>query len=201
MNYHALSQGKMMLNELAASVNLIVTQTRNNLDLLLKIISIPWAIFFINAFLGHRLWLLGIFPRKIYGLPGILCAPILHANFNHIFFNTIPLVVLTNFLLINGLSFYLDITLKITLISGALIWCFAKPGLHIGASALITGYWGFLVVNIYNTGTITAIILGIVSLYYFIGIFIGIFPSEKGVSWEGHLFGLLAGAMVSFLMI
>lgn len=98
-------------------------------------------------------------------------APLLHANFNHLFFNSIPLVVLSNFILINGLLYFLYVTLFITLLSGFLIWCFAKPGIHLGASSLITGYWGLLVSDILQQGTVTAIILGIISLYYFAGIF------------------------------
>jgi membrane associated rhomboid family serine protease len=68
----------------------------------------------------------------------------------------------------------------------------------VGASGVITGYWGFLVANIYKQGTVTAIILGIVCVYYFAGIFLSIFPGEKGVSWQGHLFGLLSGFLASY---
>ena len=91
------------------------------------------------------------------------------------------------------------VTALITVLSGFAIWCFAKNGLHIGASGLITGYWGFLVVNIYQNTTITTVILGLLSLYYFAGIFLGIFPQQKGVSWQGHLYGLLAGIATSYL--
>lgn len=77
-------------------------------------------------------------------------------------FNSIPLVVLSNFILINGLNYFLVVTVMITILSGIAIWCFAKPGLHVGASGLITGYWGFLVSNIYQKGTLTTIILGII---------------------------------------
>lgn len=189
-----------MINELMNSLNLIVAQTQNNMYTLGVILIIPWTIFLISYFISNRILLLGIIPRRLKGIPGIICAPLLHANFNHIFFNSIPLVVLSNFILINGLSYYLFVTLLITLLSGFAIWCFAKPGLHIGASALITGYWGFLVCNIYQNGTLTTIILGLLSLYYFAGIFLGIFPREKGVSWQGHLFGLLAGVATSYLL-
>lgn len=189
-----------MINELMDSLNLIVSQTQSNLKTLGIILSVPWIIFFITHFISSRFLLLGIIPRHIRGLPGIICAPFLHANFNHLFFNSIPLLVLSNFVLINGLEYYLLVTLLITLISGVAIWCFAKPGLHIGASALITGYWGLLISNIYQTGTLTTVILGLLSLYYFAGIFLGIFPREKGVSWEGHLFGLLAGFITSYLL-
>lgn len=188
-----------MINELTNSLNTIVAQTQNHLQILGIILLVPWVIFFISYFINNKILLLGIIPRHVYGLPGILFAPLLHANFNHIFFNSIPLLVLSNFILINGLKYFLIVTLLITVLSGFAIWCFAKPGLHIGASALITGYWGFLVCNIYQNGTLTTIILGVLSLYYFAGIFLGIFPKEKGVSWEGHLFGLLAGFATSYI--
>ena len=186
-----------MFEQLSSSLALITEQTHNNLTYLFSILLVLWLCF-IASCLNKRLLYLGIIPRHVDGLPGILFAPLLHANFNHLFFNSIPLIVLSNFILINGLYYYLEITLIITLLSGFLIWCFAKPGLHIGASALITGYWGLLVSDIYQQGTLTAIILGVISLYYFAGIFLSIFPSEKGVSWEGHLFGLIAGLITSY---
>lgn len=189
-----------MLNELNNSLTLIIQQTKTNAHDLSIILLIPWAIFMVNQCLGKRLLLLGIIPRRWYGLPGILFAPLLHANFNHLFFNSIPLLVLSNFLLIPGLYYFIFVTLLITLLSGFLIWCFAKPGLHVGASAVITGYWGLLVSNIYREGSVTAVILGGISLYYFAGIFLGVFPGKKGVSWEGHLFGLLAGLLTSYLL-
>lgn len=189
-----------MLEQLNRSLDLIVSQTRQNIDYLGIILVILWAVFVLNKLLGNRLLLLGIIPRHLIGLPGILLAPLLHVHFNHLFFNCIPLLVLSNFLLIQGLDYFLWVTFLVTVISGALIWCFAKPGLHVGASALITGYWSLLVANIYQQGTFTAIILGVMSLYYFAGIFLGIFPGKKGVSWEGHLFGLFAGLIVSYFI-
>jgi membrane associated rhomboid family serine protease len=185
-----------MLNELSMSLNLIVEQTKLNAPYLIKIVILLWGIFFINSILQKKLLFLGILPRSIFGIPGIFCAPFLHADFNHLFFNTIPLIVLSNFLLIDGTAYFLNITFYIIVVSGIMTWLFAKPGIHVGASGVITGYWGLLVINIYHQGTITAIILGIVCIYYFIGIFYSIFPGKKGVSWEGHLFGLISGIIV-----
>ena len=189
-----------MLNQLNASLALIIAQTQTNWLILAKIIAVPWLVYFLNFFVQHRLLYLGIIPRRLIGLPGIFFAPVLHANFNHLFFNTIPLLVLSDFILINGLNYFLQVTLYITCVSGFLIWCFAKPGIHIGASALITGYWGLLVSGIYQQGTLTALILGGLSLYYFAGIFLGLFPSKKGISWEGHVFGLIAGLSVNYVL-
>ena len=187
-----------MSNALLDSLLLIPQQIQGNLDILAWIVGILWGVFFLNQLLGGVLFVLGIIPRKIYGLPGILFSPFLHTNFNHLFFNTIPLLVLSAFILIHGLPYFILVTLSITLLSGTLVWIFAKPGRHIGASGVITGYWGLLVTDIYYEGSASAILLGIVSLYYFAGIFFGIFPGKKGVSWEGHLFGLLAGIATAF---
>jgi len=188
------------MNNIIASVLFITDQIQLNLETLAWITLIIWGIYFINQALGQRLLFLGIIPRKSYGLFGILLAPFLHANFNHLFFNTIPLLLLSAFILVNGLHYFLMATLLITMISGVLIWLFAKPGLHVGASGVVTGYWGLLVADIYQNGSATAILLGVVSLYYFAGIFLGIFPSKRGVSWEGHLFGLLAGIATAFIL-
>lgn len=190
-----------MLEQLTNSITLISQQTVANKTHLSIILSTLWVAFFFTKLSGQRLLILGIIPRKAFGLTGIIFSPFLHINFNHIFFNSIPLVVLSNFLLMHGLTYYIYVSSMIIVISGILIWCFAKPGIHVGASALITGYWALLVSDIYQQGTLTAIILGVVSLYYFFGIFFGVFPGKRGVSWEGHFFGLLAGITVSYLMV
>lgn len=184
-----------MIDELLNSVTLIVHQTQYNLQWIGYILLIPWVIFFITR-IFPQLLLLGIIPRRIVGLPGILFAPLLHANFNHLFFNSIPLVVLSNFILINGLHYFIIVTIYITVIGGSLLWLFGKSGLHIGASGLITGYWALLISTVYRTGTFTSYILAALIAYYFAGIFFGIFPREKGGSWQGHLFGLIAGIIV-----
>lgn len=196
-----LQETNLFLVDLYDSLNLIIEQSKANTKILGIITAIPWAVFFVNALIGKRLLYLGIIPRRIYGMPGILLAPLLHSDFNHIFFNSIPFVILSDFILLNGIDYYLQVTLIITLISGFLIWCFNKRGLYIGASALVTGYWGLLITNMYQQTTITTVILGIVSLYYFAGIFFGLFPQDKGISWQGHVYGLLAGIATNYLTL
>jgi membrane associated rhomboid family serine protease len=188
-----------MLEKLNASFALIVTQTQNNFNFLLQILTILWFFYLLTVLSGGRLLYLGIIPRQIRGLIGIIFAPLLHAHFNHIFFNSIPMIVLSNFILIKGIFYYSIATAFITISSGVLLWLFGTPGLHVGASALITGYWGLLVSNSIKQPDLTTFILGMVCIYYFAGIFLGIFPRQKGVSWEGHLFGLIAGILFSYL--
>jgi membrane associated rhomboid family serine protease len=188
-----------MLQDVIASLTFMVSQTKANGSVLGVMVGVLWGIFFITR-LDTRLLLLGIIPRHLRGIPGILFAPVLHANLNHLFFNTFPLVVLGNFLLMGGVFYFVVITIVITVVSGSLIWCFAKPGLHIGASAVVTGYWGVLVSNSYHHVSVTSLILAVICLYYFAGIFYGVFPGKKGVSWEGHLFGLFAGLGTSYCL-
>lgn len=190
-----------MLDKLIASLDGIIYLTKINAPFLTKMIVLLVGVYLLNILFGRRLLYLGIIPRTLHGLIGIIFAPFLHANFNHLFFNLIPLVILSDFILIYGVPYYLHVTLYITLISGFLTWCFAKPGIHVGASGVITGFWGLLVANAYLYGGLISYILGGVCAYYFAGIFLGIFPSQKGVSWEGHLFGLVAGVMVAYINI
>lgn len=187
------------LDTINTALTIFILQTQVNMHYLFLIVMVLYAVFMISRAFPFML-ALGIWPRKLYGLPGIFFAPLLHVNFNHLFFNTVPLVILSDFLLINGLQYYLLATLSIAIISGICIWCFAKPGIHLGSSAVVTGYWGLLVTNLYLQGTLMAVMLGIVCVYYFAGIFLGVFPGKKGVSWEGHLFGLLAGIGTSYLI-
>ena len=186
-----------MLDELNNSLQQIIEMTQLNWPILQNLFLIVWGAYLVTLILPGLL-LLGIVPRKLHGLTGLIFAPVLHANFNHLFFNSIPLIVLADFILINHSPLFIEITLIITVLSGLGVWLFGQPGLHIGASGLVTGYWGFLLFNAYQHSSLTNIILGFFSLYYFFGIFLGLFPGEKGVSWVGHVCGLLAGLAVAW---
>lgn len=188
-----------MLDNLNQSLQLIIQQTQQNEIALLWIVGVLWGVFVLSRVFPPLLYL-GLVPRTAPGLLGIIFSPFLHANFNHLFYNTIPLVVLSDFLLVHGLYYFSLITISIMILAGFLLWIFGKPGIHIGASGLITGYWAVLISNIYEQGTLTAILLGCTALYAFAGIFLGIFPRERGVSWEGHLFGLIAGICISIFI-
>ncbi len=189
-----------MLDSLTNSLEFIIHQTWYNGYYLELMTFVLCGVYLLNILTGGRLLYLGILPRHPLSLPGIFFAPLLHANFNHLFFNLIPLLVLSDFVLMNGVHYYLITTFLITLFSGLLTWFLGRSALHVGASGLITGYWGLLLCNVYQQGTMIAVILGIISGYYFIGILYGLFPSQKGVSWEGHVFGLIAGIFTAMVL-
>lgn len=171
-----------------------------NMFFMLGIISFIWAVNFINWFLlGRYLNILGIYPRNLFGLLGIIFSPILHGNFNHLFFNTFPLFVLGNLILLGGVEFFITVTVIIMFLSGIMVWIIGRKCLHIGASSVIMGYWSFLLFDAFRAKSGLAIILGFVSIYYFGGLLMALFPEDKRTSMEGHISGFIAGILAIYL--
>jgi len=177
----------------------LLYSVQDTVPLILTMMGMIWGIQIVNAALGYRLNILGILPRSIFGIPGIFFAPFLHGDFNHLFFNSIPLFVLANFVLLDGIYVFYFVSASIILMSGIAIWLFGRWGLHVGASSLIVGYWSFLMVTAIYGETALALIVGGVSFYYFGALFFSIFPSDLRTSWEGHLFGFLSGIATYYL--
>lgn len=163
----------------------------------LAFVGFMWIIHLINWSMGYALLVLGIRPRKISGLIGILFAPFLHAHFDHIFFNSIPLLILSTFLLLNDITLAIYITLGINLISGILTWLLARNAIHVGASSLILGYMGYLLTESYLQRSTSSWIIGIVTLYYLGSLLFSLFPDDNNVSFEGHISGFFAGIIMS----
>jgi len=158
-----------------------------------------WAIEIINFSTGHRLNAYGIYPHSSSPLPGILLAPWLHGGAFHLFMNTLPFMVLSWFVMLRGIGVWLAITLFISVLSGLMVWFFGRDAYHIGASGLIFGYLGYLVFRgIFERNFSSVAIAGFVVMFYG-GMFMGIIPASSKVSWESHLFGLLAGVLAAWV--
>lgn len=183
------------INQLIQTLSLM----KANASLAFLLICMLWGITLLNAAVRYRLNILGIYPRSLLGTPGIFFHSFLHADFNHLFFNSIPLFVLMDFVLMEGVRHFIIVTLFIILVSGFAIWLFARRGIHLGASSLVSGYFGYLLFNAYQHPSVTSILLAIICVYYFGGILAGLFPQEDKVSWEGHLFGFLAGLAAALI--
>lgn len=189
------------MEEYINALTKIITDTWHNMPFALEIVGIIWAIQIVNSIIKYRLNIFGIYPRSVHGLIGIPLAPFLHANYNHIFLNSIPLFILISLIASSGhLTFYY-ISLTIILLSGSLIWLFGKKSIHIGASSLIMGYFGYLLAEAYFKRNPNTIILAILCLFYLSSLFLALFPSgKKNVSWEGHVFGFIAGIATMYLI-
>jgi membrane associated rhomboid family serine protease len=189
-----------MINELSKMMSILQFTIINSLSYLSLMIACLFLILFLNKLTHYRLSFLGIIPRHWLGIPGIICAPFIHAHFNHLFFNLFPLIILSVLILPFGFGFYWNLTWILIVYSGILIWLFARRGIHIGASALITAYWGFLLTQaFFNQADTYYWFTSFICIYYLASIFFGIFPSKADVSWEGHFLGLIAGSSLALL--
>lgn len=166
---------------------------------LLAIVLGLWLIQVVNKLTDDVLNRFGIIPRHILGLPGIVFSPLLHADFGHLFLNTIPLYILMNLVAIHGWVLFAEVTAVIVLGGGFLVWLFGRMAIHIGASGLVMGYWGYLLVNAIYHFSILTIILAVLCLYYFASLYVNLFPAGKRSSWEGHVFGFVAGVAAVYL--
>lgn len=187
-----------MLDDLVKDISLIEVTVVYYLHFTVGIIALLIFIHILNKLSGQKLSILGVIPRHIIGLPGIFCSPFLHGNFNHLFFNSIPLFVLMNMVLVDGFNVFLAVSWIIILISGVLIWVFGRFSIHLGSSSVIMGYFGFLTTQAYMSPGSLSLILIMLCLYYFGGLVAALIPTNtKGISVEGHIFGFLAG-IISF---
>jgi membrane associated rhomboid family serine protease len=174
---------------------------RDELVAVLAFVGCIWLVFVVEHIPGLNLTSYGIVPRTMRGLTGILAAPFLHANLGHITSNTIPLTVLL-LLLAGSRAASWAIVLSIVLLSGALLWLFGRPANHIGASSLIYGLVAYLFVSGIREQRIVPMAISVlVGFLYGGSMASGIVPRwGSQISWEGHLFGAIAGALVAYLM-
>ncbi|HTF10956.1 MAG TPA: rhomboid family intramembrane serine protease [Asanoa sp.] len=142
----------------------------------------------------------GIIPRSVYGLDGIIFSPLLHDGFDHLYGNSVPLILLGTFVLAAGSRRFIWSTAFIMLVSGLGVWITGPPGtVVVGASGVIFGYFGLLLARgivertWWNLGVVV-----LVGLLYWWQLF-GVLPSDPHVSWQGHLFGFLGGAVAAIL--
>jgi membrane associated rhomboid family serine protease len=179
---------------------------RQELLYILIFLGVIWAVFFVSCALPS-LYLYGIVPRTTSGLIGIPLSVFLHANLGHLYANTVPLFILLA-LLAGSKARSWEIVLLVTLLGGALLWLFGRPWfggpptVHIGASGLIFGLIAFIIVSGFLEGRIAPLFLSLAVGFFYGGTLLwGILPTAgPSVSWDGHLFGAIAGTVVAYLL-
>jgi membrane associated rhomboid family serine protease len=148
----------------------------------------------VQALFHLHLQRFGIYPRTQAGLLGILFAPLLHANLQHLLANAAPLYVLLVLLLSNP-AYHPSRTLAfIWFASGLGTWLIGREAIHIGASSIVFGLASFLIIAGLLMRSWWAAFVAIFVAICYGGIFYGVLPQEGPISWEGHLSGALAGA-------
>lgn len=184
------------LAQVSAEFNQLILNAQTMFYILLLLFGIQ----IINWLLGYRLNYFGNYPRRASGLPGIFISPFLHGNFQHLFVNALPLFVLGTFAMQEGWINFCWLTAIIIVLSGGLLWLFGRSAIHVGASAVIMGWFSFLLFNAYYHPSALALVLGLVTIYYFASLFLGLFPEDEKTSWEGHVFGFISGIAAIYVM-
>lgn len=163
----------------------------------------------IDQLSGHNLDRNGIRPLETDGLWGIVFAPLLHANWQHLIANTGPALVLGFLVTLAGLARFVWATAIIWIIGGIGTWLIGNVGSacgetdHIGASGLIFGWLTFLLVFGFFIRNGWQIVLGLLVLFFYGGILWGALPVLNmcgGVSWQAHLCGGIAGVLAAYLL-
>lgn len=167
----------------------------------LVFIGILWTIFIIDSAFGLRLGQFGLRPRSVPGLLGIVTAPLLHANFQHILSNTLPMFISMTATLYLYPNSALRVIPLVWTGSGLLAWTFARPNLHIGASGLIYGLLAFVFVSGILRRDMRSISVSLLVGFLYGSMVWGVLPTRPQMSWEMHLTGATVGVLLAFVFM
>jgi membrane associated rhomboid family serine protease len=176
---------------------------------ILTFVALLYVVELIDQLTRHSLDANGIRPLEADGLWGIVFAPVLHANWQHLMANTVPLLVLGFLVTLAGLSRFVWATAIVWILGGLGTWLIGNLGSscgptdHIGASGLIFGWLAFLLVFGLFVRRVWNIVIGVVVLLAYGGVLLGAMPvlgQCGGVSWQGHLCGAIAGVVAAYML-
>ena len=173
----------------------------SGLKLLGVLVGLMWLIEVVDTATNGALDQYGIISRQPRGLIGILTAPFLHLGFGHLISNTLPLVTLGALIAISGAARLFAVTAIVTVIGGFGTWLISPPNvITIGASGLVFGYATYLVLRGLFNRRIAQVLVGIVVVMVWGSALWGGLLPQDGISWQGHLFGGLAGVLAAWVL-
>ncbi len=158
-----------------------------------------WIIHAVQAAADLSLFKLGILPRRLSGLTGILTAPLIHADFSHLVSNSPPLIVLGLGITYSYPTLSKKLFASVYFFHGLLVWIFARQAFHIGASGLIYGFVSFLFFSGIIRRDNRSIALALIVTFLYGGLTWGVLPVKAEISWEAHLFGSITGIISAFI--
>ncbi|MFJ5261611.1 rhomboid family intramembrane serine protease [Streptomyces sp. NPDC088387] len=165
-------------------------------------VALLWVLEIVDVATGHELDGFGIVPRDPSDLVDIVPASFIHFGFGHLMANTVPLLVLGFLAALGGIRRFLAVSALIIVADGLGVWLVAPSGTNTaGASGLIFGLFGYLLVTGFVERRPLGILAGLLIAAIWGGsILAGLAPTQTGISWQGHLIGLIAGVAAAFLL-
>ena len=157
-----------------------------------------WFVYWLQIKFDFDFFEYGIYPRTILGLQGVVCSPFIHSDLQHLYNNSIPLLILLAALR----YFYFKQTFAVIgygiLFSGIITWLIGRDNYHIGASGLIYVLVSFIFFKGIQTKYYRLVALSLAVVLVYGGTVWYIFPlADEKISWEGHLAGLITGIALS----
>ncbi|AHH94627.1 rhomboid family intramembrane serine protease [Kutzneria albida] len=169
--------------------------------LVLGFMALLYALQVLNVLTLYSLnsWF-GLRPRDLFALQDVLFFPLLHASWQHLVDNSVPLMIFSFLAMSGGTRQFLKVTAHVWLLGGLLTWLIARPEGVVGASGLIFGYLTFLLARGIFVGSIPQFLIAAVLAFAYGWVFVLVLPSSANpdVSWEGHLCGAVAGVYAAW---
>ncbi|GAA3483904.1 MULTISPECIES: rhomboid family intramembrane serine protease [Streptomyces] len=167
--------------------------------LMLGWITLLWVLEGIDTATGQALDTYGITPREPAELLDIVPAAFLHSGWEHVASNTVPLLILGFIAALGGIRRFAAVVLTVIVVSGLGVWLTAPPHtVTLGASGVVFGLFGYLLVRGFVDRRPLDIVVGVVIAAVYGSLLWGVLPTDSGISWQGHLFGLAGGVGAAF---
>ncbi|MDX9773389.1 MAG: rhomboid family intramembrane serine protease [Bacteroidales bacterium] len=162
------------------------------------LVSFMWLIKGVEVLFETEYHFLGIYPRQLSALTGIVTSPFIHSDFRHLFNNSLPLFILGTALFYFYSEVSFRVLLWIMLLTGMAVWITGRPAWHIGASGIIYGLASFLFVSGIIRRFIPLMGLSLLVAFIYGEMVWGIFPGFRiDISWESHMLGAAAGLVLA----
>lgn len=170
---------------------------RISLFISLSFVVLLWMVKIFEEYTRTDLVSLGVYPRKLSGLVGIITAPLVHADFSHLASNSITLLVLMIFLFYAYTNSSFKVFFSVYFLSNVLVWIFARDAYHIGASGIIYGLVTFMFfVGVFRKDS-KSVGLSLLVTFMYGGLVWGVLPTDPAISYEAHLAGAVVGILAA----
>ncbi|MET7637116.1 rhomboid family intramembrane serine protease [Streptomyces sp. NPDC005438] len=175
------------------------SKTKAAAGLMLMWIGLLWFLEILDQASGNALDGYGIEPRRLSELFDVVPAAFIHFGFGHLMGNTVPLLVLGFLAALRGVGRFIQVAFTIILVSGLGVWLIAPENSNTaGASGVVFGLFGYLLIRGFVDRRLSDIAIGVLVAVFYGSILWGVLPTQAGVSWQAHLFGLIGGVIAAF---
>lgn len=171
---------------------------KKQLRLLAIIAALLIGVQIVNLVTGNLLNQFGLVPRSLSHIGYLFTAPFLHGNIAHLLTNLLPLLLFMWLTMQWGNRVFVLTTLTIMILAGLAVWLFGRQAYHIGASGMVYGYFGFLVLAGFVSKKIPYLIISVLVALLYGSMLVGVLPTQGFISFEYHLFGFVSGLIAAW---